>query len=922
MVARRRFTVPKGTRATLSITADTVYRLAVNGRWIGDGPCRAWPQHYQYDVLDLTAYLQEGDNELHVTAWYYGVGTFHQVPQRPGLLADLALHFPDGTGERLGTDTQWQAAPCPAWLSNVPKISIQMGPLEIYDARLAEPLAWGPAIVVAEAESGPWRDLHPRDVALLTRLPVAPRRYLGAQVVSDGPWVALCTNLATLVHPQLTEATHLTGVPGVFATWLVSDRPRSVRLHLDGLRATVNGHAGEAGVYPLVAGDNLLLAAPPTLFGHCRSHGVVIEEPAGLTLRHPRDPEQDTPWCLLHLPRFAKLVAQDWQIDLRGGHPWAAQAKTCVRVMAEVLARGADPAAWLARYGRRLTTLPSEALLHDSFPDFVHARPLRPATPLVTAPEAAMHDHAEVTIVHPAPDGAVQLCYDLGEQVVGYWAFELVAEAGVTVDLTAVEYLTESGRRQDTGGHRNVLRYVTHAGVNRFVSAKRRSGRYLYLTLRHQRTPVRLRLLHVIESTYPVAWQGRFSCSDTRLDRIWQIAARTLQLCMEDTFVDCPLYEQTLWIGDARNEALFAYTACGAYDLARRCIRLGGQSLERYPLVGCQVPSSWDAILPAWSFLWGIGVWDYYAHTGDREFLAEAWPWVRQNLRGTAQYLTPDGLFSGPFWNMFDWSGADQDHNTVLHNSMLAVGAIDAARHCAAVLEDAAAETELAALRQRLAQAIEARWQPARGAYPDSIHEDGTVSPSICQHTSALAYLYDLAPAARHASLVEHLIHPPAGMVQVGSPFAIQYFYEALEKAGRDDAILASLYHHYLPMLEAGATTVWETFPASPTNHDFPTRSHCHAWSSAPLYFLNRGVLGIRLATPGGRDYVISPRLGDLTWAKGASATPCGPLEVAWRRHGETLSITVHAPPGVTWRYEPHASHQGLTVQLTPPATT
>lgn len=39
---------------------------------------------------------------------------------------------------------------------------------------------------------------------------------------------------------------------------------------------------------------------------------------------------------------------------------------------------------------------------------------------------------------------------------------------------------------------------------------------------------------------------------------------------MQDTFTDCPLYEQTHWAGDARNEALIAFGVFGAHDLARR----------------------------------------------------------------------------------------------------------------------------------------------------------------------------------------------------------------------------------------------------------------------------------------------------------------------------------------------------------------
>ena len=153
--------------------------------------------------------------------------------------------------------------------------------------------------------------------------------------------------------------------------------------------------------------------------------------------------------------------------------------------------------------------------------------------------------------------------------------------------------------------------------------------------------------MQLIESTYPVSAVGRFACSDPRLDKIWEISTRTLKLCMEDTYTDCPLYEQTHWVGDARNESLFGYSVFGATDVPARCIRLTAQSLERYPIAGCQTPSCWDCILPAWSFLWGISTWDYYWATGDKEFLRQVWPAVIRNLEGAEKYVDKDGLFSG-----------------------------------------------------------------------------------------------------------------------------------------------------------------------------------------------------------------------------------------------------------------------------------
>lgn len=224
----------------------------------------------------------------------------------------------------------------------------------------------------------------------------------------------------------------------------------------------------------------------------------------------------------------------------------------------------------------------------------------------------------------------------------------------------------------------------------------------------------------------------------------------------------------------------------------------------------------------------------------------------------------------------------------------------------------------LAGLRARLAAAVNRCWDPARQAYPDSIHENGAPSPSTCQHTSFLALLYDVVPPEQRAAALRNTLQPPEGMVRVGSPFAMMYLYEALEKAGRLDEILVSIYTNYLPMLAEGATTVWEVFPTSGDRPPgFPTRSHTHAWSAAPLHFLPRAVLGIRQAAPGGAAYEISPWVAGLEWARGAICTAHDLLEVSWRRAGSRLAVSVKAPPGTEITFTRNESIQGLDVQFT-----
>ena len=88
----------------MRITADSFYRLSVNGQWVADGPCRCWPEHFQYDVLDVSNYLRDGNNQLEIVARYYGVGDFHKVPKRPGLLAQPDVVSADGRQASCITD--------------------------------------------------------------------------------------------------------------------------------------------------------------------------------------------------------------------------------------------------------------------------------------------------------------------------------------------------------------------------------------------------------------------------------------------------------------------------------------------------------------------------------------------------------------------------------------------------------------------------------------------------------------------------------------------------------------------------------------------------------------------------------------------------------------------------------------------------
>ena len=131
---------------------------------------------------------------------------------------------------------------------------------------------------------------------------------------------------------------------------------------------------------------------------------------------------------------------------------------------------------------------------------------------------------------------------------------------------------------------------------------------------------------------------------------------RQLVNCAEDTFTDCPTYEQVHWVGDMRNEALVHFMMNGDKALWLRCLKQVGESLEYSDITLSQVPSGWFNVLPCWTFLWMRSICEYYRYTGDRKGAKELVPFLRKNFEGIRKHVNGDGLFQMFAWNMFDWA--------------------------------------------------------------------------------------------------------------------------------------------------------------------------------------------------------------------------------------------------------------------------
>jgi len=871
--------------ARLHVSADSRYRLYLNGQWLGDGPARSFFWAQQFDTYDVTGLLKPGRNVLALLVSHYGEGTFQYHPSgQAGVLVQLETKR-DGTWVPIVvSDETWQVQVHAGYLRPTVRISCQMPFEEIVDGRLF-PGDWmqpdgalsspAPAKVIGPVGSGPWRTMVARSVPFLTREPVPPVRLFRTQLTRF-------PNLHTgfTARPYLLAGYFMQNtkpLAGFAATIIESPVDQTITFFTGSPfyePPVVAGQVAWPGKpVPLKKGSNLcLIPFQPTLHHRFdRSYPAFVDHPVRL-----RGVFNDrTAWTIFGpFEHYDKKFHDDIQkvTTVKELEPYRDKAQT-VR--------------------------PEDILTHGSpFDDCAFARRVEGRVRIDNV-EGLFGNENEVTTIWPAENGNPELFLDFGRELVGPIELDVEAPAGTVMSFCFVEEIEDGRRIHYTFDNQNGFRFVTGGGRERFTSFLRRGYRYAKLIISDMTGPVRIRSIRTLFATHPTGRNGAFRCSDALLNEIWRVGRHTLRCCSEDTFTDCPTYEQTFWVGDARNEAMIDYAAFGHLALTRRCAELPILSLYRQPITESQVPSAWDNLLTAWWLLWIQMVEEHYEFSGNRSYLAGVYPGVKLSLdNARKQFIDGRGLLSIDAWNLFDWAPIDSVHKTVTHNQMFLVEALRRAAFMARELGKTDDARELDEWRQRLIADINKYlFNEDRGAYVDSLHEDGKQSPSVSQQVNALAIAYDVAPPDRLDRIEKLLIDPPENVVTVGSPFALFYVLEALAKQNRHAKLLEIIRDRWGEMIAHGATTFWETFPGR--GKEWWTRSYCHAWSAAPTYFLTRYQLGGWWAEPGYRLARIAPVPLDLKWAIGRVPTLHGPIEIAWENTDETFVIEVALPPKV-----------------------
>lgn len=432
-------------------------------------------------------------------------------------------------------------------------------------------------------------------------------------------------------------------------------------------------------------------------------------------------------------------------------------------------------------------------------------------------------------------------------------------------------------------------------------------GRWVEIVVQTADQPLTINTLEFHETRYPLQMDGRVELDDPRFNAVVPIMWRTLQMCAHETYMDCPHYEQLMYTGDTRLEALVTCLMTTDDRLPRKAITMFAQSCTSDGLTQSRYPASSEQVIPQFSLYFVAMLYDYALWRGDRKFVLEHMPRARSVLEVFIGRIDDRGLVQWPEgWNWIDWV-PEWDNGDPLHNP-LEPNAINQWQFVyvlglAAELERYAGENELAdrleRIRRRVAdRIIEHYWDESRGLFADSLKKD-----RFSEHAQCFALLSGVLDADRQARVIDGLLKAPD--LARATIYFQHYLFEVYRLARRIDAMLDRMQLWFdLPAM--GLKTCLEK--------PEPSRSDCHAWGAHPLYHACASILGIRPAALGAEQVVFEPSLGPLQRAHGEFFIGKGRIVADLERVDGSLRGYIDLPHRMTGEFR----HEGQSLPLQP----
>ncbi len=428
---------------------------------------------------------------------------------------------------------------------------------------------------------------------------------------------------------------------------------------------------------------------------------------------------------------------------------------------------------------------------------------------------------------------------DLGEETVGLLYLKFNTENTQKIRIDWGEDLHNGHVRRIIGERDFSVDYTAKSGLNEYINYMLRLGaRYLEIW---SEEPIKLEKAGLRVQFYPTV-KTPARLEDELDGRIYDLCVNTLSLSMMEHYVDCPWREQALYAFDSRNQMLSGYYAFenGNSEYVKANLRLMFEDRRYNGLLSICYPTGKPLAIPSFSLHSFTALFEYYEHTGDTELLKRVYPKLLEIIAPFRSNIE-DGLvcsFEGnDHWNFYDWS----DHLNGDRKNPLPK-APDAVINFLYVIALSKLEAISAAIGERFPfEGEKEKLLQKATEYFFDVNEGAFFFRKDMRYYTELVNSLAIISGAVKGDEAKKLAEKIADNRFTNSSLSIKCFtYDALLLADEKykENVIDEIRRNYKIMLDAGATSAWETIEGAAAFAN--AGSLCHGWSAIPVYYYHK----------------------------------------------------------------------------------
>ena len=385
------------------------------------------------------------------------------------------------------------------------------------------------------------------------------------------------------------------------------------------------------------------------------------------------------------------------------------------------------------------------------------------------------------------------------------------------------------------------------------------------------------------------AQSGTFVCDDALVNDIFNTAAYTIRLCLQNGyFWDGIKRDRLVWIGDLYPEMRAAQCLFGDVP----------ETLNSLQFVKDETPlPKWMNNIPSYSLWWMIILADEYALNGDKANFVGHLNYVKELIKMFSNYVREDGSIAMD-WNFVDWPTNYVGAEPIEKKEDSAVGVAYLAR---------VAMQKIMPFLQDFGEEISLCQDILRRL------ESTTAQVKKYKQIAGLGvWAGDVSENNKNILL--------AGGAKGLSTFMSYPILTGVAAYGEYETALSMMKEYYGGMLSVGATSFWEDFDIEwlencsridEMSQEGKVDIHgdkgafcylgfrhslCHGWSAGIIPYLFETVVGVKSVGVGEKKFEIKPNMSGLKHIKASYPTKFGNIEIELTQTETGVEKIVNAP--------------------------